>query len=84
MLAMSIDEAKRVLWREGAEAHRFDKSTDEFAGDPVLGLYTNMLNGSNYLDEMVRRGVTIPTFIGAAIRSCAQWAREIHQERTNQ
>lgn len=80
LIDLPIDDARRLKYQAGLKEHR-EAGTDDFVGDPAVELYMEMLDSINYLDEMARRGVKVPTFIGAAIRSCAQWAREIHQER---
>ena len=71
-----FEQARKLKWEQGRAEHRAG-GTDEFVGDPVEEFYAEMLDATNYVAEMEKRGVHVPTFISASILACAKWAREL-------
>lgn len=59
---MDIEKAARQKNHAGRQEHR--PNGGEFVGDPVVEAYKECLDGMNYAQEAVRRGVDL------------QWARE--------
>lgn len=80
LIDLPFDEARKLKFQAGRQEHR-QASTDEFQGDPALEFYYEQLDGYNYLEELQARGYHVSPFRFASIRSNAEWAKEIHQER---